>query len=104
MSAKIRLIVTVVLVTWGLVDAVLSANQMPTFASAVVAFVISLFESLVFVAVVFVVWDWLESRLTRRKKAKVEQEPFPKLTPEQKQRAIEAVKTALGDGAKPRDR
>jgi hypothetical protein len=58
MSAAIRLIVTVILVIWGLVEAVLSARQMPTFLSGVYAFVISAFESLLLIAVVFVIWEW----------------------------------------------
>jgi hypothetical protein len=85
-SAAIRLIVTVILVIWALVDAVLSAKQMPTLLSAIAAFGISAFESLVFIALVFVIWEWVERRVGRKKIAVEQQELFPKLSPESKKR------------------
>jgi hypothetical protein len=100
MSAAIRLIVTAVLVIWGLVDAVWSARHAPTFVTGVVVFGISAFESLLAIAVFSVVWEWAESFIKRRKKLRAEPEPFPRLTQEQQKRAIEAVKRALEDKAK----
>jgi hypothetical protein len=60
-----RLIILALLVVWALVDAVLTAREMPTFMLKLWGFSSSLTLSLVFIAVIAFVWDWVESRIRR---------------------------------------
>jgi len=66
----IRLVVLAVLVIWALVDAVLTAIDMPTILLKLWGFASSLTVSLVFIAAIALIWGWIESRLRRTKEAK----------------------------------
>jgi hypothetical protein len=67
----IRFLVIAVLVIWALVDAVLTAKSMPTILLKLWGFSYSLVASLVFIAAIAFVWDWIESRLGRAKQTKM---------------------------------
>lgn len=51
---------------WSLVDAVLTARDMPTFGLKLYGFFGSFVLSMMFFAIVYLVWDWI-SRLIHRK-------------------------------------
>jgi hypothetical protein len=63
----VRIVVFALLIAWALYDAVLSAAQMPTFWSGVVAFGLSLGWSLLFILLIHLIWGWVAHRFRRAK-------------------------------------
>jgi hypothetical protein len=59
-------IVFLVVLVWSLVDAILTARDMPTFGLKILGFFGSFALSLMFFAVVYLVWDWISRLLHRR--------------------------------------
>jgi hypothetical protein len=58
-----------IFVLWSLIDAVLTARDMPTFGLKLYGFFGSFVLSMTFFAIVYLVWDWISRLIQRRAKA-----------------------------------
>jgi hypothetical protein len=67
--SMLRRILFSILVVWALVDAALTARDMPTFGLKFYGFFASLILSMLFIAVFYLVWKWIARQLHRKPKA-----------------------------------
>jgi uncharacterized PurR-regulated membrane protein YhhQ (DUF165 family) len=64
-ATKLRQVVCSILVVWAIVNALLTNDQMPTIGLRIWGFISSLGLSVLFIALLFLVWDWLVRRFGR---------------------------------------
>jgi len=62
----LRRIVFGVLILWALVDAILTAREMPTTLTRASGFLLSLGWSFLFIMLILALWNWLAARARRQ--------------------------------------
>jgi hypothetical protein len=65
----VKKIVLTIIAVWALIDAILTARDMPTVGLKLIGFIGSFASSMMFFAIVYLLWDWISRRLHRKVKA-----------------------------------